>query len=271
VLQLDQNQQAEGSDSYTTQTSSIDNRVSAGQLARMDRTAPVDRGDHIDKVTDAKGAPLPYTINKTMMRVDLPEPLPSGQSFVFKIEWWYNINDRMKEGGRSGYEYFPKDSNYLYAIAQFFPRMCVYDDINGWQNKQFLGAGEFTLVFGDYDVRITVPSDHAIAATGVLQNPKEVLTKAQQDRYAQAQKSYAEPVKIITNEEALKNESGRAKTEKTSLYGMLWLLNNPPARMSSRCRCIPGRATRSGRCIPLKLSRTRSNGIPITPSIFLTP
>ena len=149
------------------------------------------------------------------MRIDLPKPLASGDSYVFKIEWWYNINDRSKEGGRSGYEYFPKDSNYLYTIAQFFPRMCVYDDINGWQNKQFLGSGEFTLVFGDYDVSITVPADHAIAATGVLQNPKDVLTKAQQDRYAQAQKSYTEPVKIITNEEALKNESGRATTEKT--------------------------------------------------------
>ncbi len=214
-LQLDQNQQAEGSDSYTTQSGSIDTRVTANQLARMDRSGSLDRGDHIEKVTDAKGTPLSYTINKTMMRVDLPQPLASGASYVFKIDWWYNINDRSKEGGRSGYEYFPKDSNYLYTIAQFFPRMCVYDDINGWQNKQFLGSGEFTLVFGDYDVNITVPADHAIAATGVLQNPKDVLTKAQQDRYAQAQKSYTEPVKIITNEEALKNESGRAKAEKT--------------------------------------------------------
>jgi len=127
----------------------MDTRVTASQLARMERTTAPDRGYHIEKVTDAKGAPLPYTINKTMMRVDLPKPLAPGDTYVFKIQWWYNINDRMKEGGRSGYEYFPKDSNYLYAIAQFFPRMCVYDDINGWQNKQFLGGGEFTLVFGD--------------------------------------------------------------------------------------------------------------------------
>jgi hypothetical protein len=121
----------------------------------------------------------------------------------------------MKEGGRSGYEYFPKDSNYLYTIAQFFPRMCVYDDINGWQHKQFLGAGEFTLVFGDYDVKLTVPSDHVVAATGTLQNAKDVLTSDQQDRFAKAKKNYTEPVKIITNEEALKNESSRLTSEKT--------------------------------------------------------
>jgi hypothetical protein len=214
-LQLDQNQKAENSDSYTTQTGSLEERVTANQLARMERDQVTDRGYHITKVKDQKGNSLSYTINKTMMRIDLPAPLPQGQSFQYSIEWWYNINDRMKEGGRSGYEYFPKDSNYLYAIAQFFPRMCVYDDINGWQHKQFLGAGEFTLVFGDYDVKLTVPADHVVAATGTLQNAKEVLTKAQQDRLAEAKKNYTTPVKIITNEEALTNESNRLMSEKT--------------------------------------------------------
>ena len=121
----------------------------------------------------------------------------------------------MKEGGRSGYEYFSADSNYLYAIAQFYPRMCVYDDIYGWQHKQFLGAGEFTLPFGDFDVHITVPADHVIAATGVLQNPKDVLTKDQQDRFSKAKSSYDDPVVIITQEEATKNESHRTNDEKT--------------------------------------------------------
>ena len=214
-LQLDQNQIAENSDTYTTQTSSLDERVTAGQLARMDKDRVADRGFNVVKVMDLKGNDLPYTINKTMMRVDLPKPVPAGETFQFKIEWWYNISDRMKEGGRSGYEYFPKDSNYLYTIAQFFPRMCVYDDINGWQHKQFLGAGEFTLVFGDYDVKLTVPSDHVVAATGTLQNAKDVLTSDQQDRFAKAKKSYAEPVKVITNEEALKNESSRLTSERT--------------------------------------------------------
>lgn len=212
-LQLDQNQIAENSDSYSTQTGKLDTRVTANQLSRMQITP--DRGDHVEKVTNAAGQALPFTINKTMMRVDLPAPIPAGGTYSFKIEWWYNINNRSKEGGRSGYEYFPKDSNYLYTIAQFFPRMCVYDDVNGWQNKQFLGAGEFTLAFGDYDVNITVPADHAVAATGQLQNAKEVLTKTQQDRFAQAQKSYDTPVVIITQEDAVANESSRSDKEKT--------------------------------------------------------
>ncbi len=214
-LQLDQNQQSEHSDSYTTSTGRLDSRVTSGQLSRMDRHRGLDRGFHIEKVVYGNTIPLPYTINKTMMRVDLPQPLSAGGSFTFQITWWYNINNRMLEGGRSGYEYFAKDSNYLYTIAQFFPRMCVYDDVNGWQHKQFLGAGEFTLVFGDYDVRLTVPADHAVAATGTLQNPKEVLTKTQQERWSRAQKSYTHPVLIITPEEALANELGRRKEEKT--------------------------------------------------------
>ena len=212
-LQLDQNNQAPDADRFLTQTGTFDTRVTAGQLNRFERS--YDRGYHIEKVTTTTGTPLAYTINKTMMRVDLPKSLAPGASFSFNIDWWFNINDRMKEGGRSGYEYFPEDSNYLYAMAQFFPRMCVYDDINGWQNKQFLGSGEFALAFGDYDVRITVPADHAVAATGVLQNSKSVLTKTQLERLANAQKSYIEPVMIITPEEALTNESHRTGTEKT--------------------------------------------------------
>ncbi len=212
-LQLDQNQVAPNSDSYTTRTGKLEARVSANQLSRMEQTP--DRGYHIERVTTAAGLPLPYTINKTMMRVDLPQPLAAGASYTFSVEWWFNINDRMKEGGRSGYEYFPRDSNCLYTIAQFFPRMCVYDDVNGWQNKQFLGSGEFTLAFGDYDVSITTPADHAVSATGELQNPREVLTKDQQDRLILAKKSYSEPVLIITPQEALDNEKSRSATQKT--------------------------------------------------------
>ncbi len=212
-LQLDQNQIAENSITYSTQTGKLDSKVTSKQLSRMEITP--DRGDHVEKVTTMTGLPFPFTINKTMMRIDLPQAIPPGGTYSFKVEWWYNINNRIKEGGRSGYEFFPKDSNYLYTIAQFFPRMCVYDDVNGWQNKQFLGAGEFTLAFGDYDVSLTVPADHAVAATGQLQNAKEVLTKTQQDRFAQAQKSYDTPVLIITPEEALANESSRTDKEKT--------------------------------------------------------
>src|SRR6187551_194997 len=212
-LQLDQNQIAENSDSYSTQTGKLDTRVTGNQLSRMEITP--DRGYNVEKVTTTSGQVLAFTINKTMMRVDLPAPIPAGAKYSFNVEWWYNINNRSKEGGRSGYEYFAKDSNYLYTIAQFFPRMCVYDDVNGWQNKQFLGGGEFTLAFGDYDVNITVPADHVVAATGQLQNAKEVLTGDQQDRFAQAQKSYETPVLIITPDEALANESSRSDKEKT--------------------------------------------------------
>ncbi len=212
-LQLDQNNQFPGSDSYSTSTGKLGDQITPGSLARYDHN--LDRGFNIVKLTSTSGTDLSYTINKTMMRVDLPQPIAPGASYSFKVEWNYNINDRLKEGGRSGYEYFPADSNYLYAIAQFYPRMCVYDDIYGWQNKQFLGAGEFTLPFGEYDVHITVPADHAIAATGILQNPKDVLTSDQQDRLAKAHNSYTQPVMIITPEEALAKESKRATEEKT--------------------------------------------------------
>lgn len=214
-LQLDQNQKAKDSDTYSTQTSSFDpKQVSANDLKRLEKK-DLDRGYHIESVTNEKGQALPYVIQKTMMRIDLPAPLSPGGSYTFSIKWRFNINDRMKEGGRSGYEFFPSDSNYIYAIAQFFPRMCVYDDVNGWQHKQFLGGGEFALVFGDYDVKITVPADHAVAATGTLQNAKEVLTRGQQERLVKAQKSYEEPVFIITADEAKEIEKGRGKGEKT--------------------------------------------------------
>ncbi|MEO6132146.1 MAG: M1 family metallopeptidase [Saprospiraceae bacterium] len=212
-LQLDQNYKAPDADSYSTSTGKMDPRVTAAGLARFDH--PLNRGFNVEKITATTGISLPFTINKTMMRVDLPQPIAPGGTYSFKVEWNYNINDRFKEGGRSGYEYFPADSNYLYAIAQFYPRMCVYDDIYGWQNKQFLGSGEFTVPFGDYDVHITVPADHAVAATGTLQNPKDVLTKDQQDRLVKAHASYSDPVLIITPDEALKRESQRAAGEKT--------------------------------------------------------
>lgn len=145
-LQLDQNQMSQESDTYIIQQHKLEDKISTDQLNRMERT--FDGGYKITKVTDEKGNSLPFTINKTMMRIDLPKKLLTGQKFVFSIEYGYNINDRMKLGGRSGYEYFKEDDNYLYTIAQFFPRMCAYNDVEGWQNKQFLGGGEFTLIFG---------------------------------------------------------------------------------------------------------------------------
>ena len=212
-LQLDQNMRAKDSDTYATESYSMPDRVSSRTMNRLERT--FDGGFKIEAVHHGDGKEMSYTINKTMMRVDLPAPLASGTSTSFSIKWWYNINNRKTEGGRSGFEYFEKDENYLYTIAQFFPRMAVYADNEGWQHKQFLGRGEFTLTFGDYDVEITVPEDHVVAATGTLQNASEVMTKKQLERYRKAQKSFEEPVLIITQEEAEENEQQKSSRETT--------------------------------------------------------
>ena len=148
-----------------------------------------------------------------MMRIDLEKPMSTGDSYTFKIKWSYEINDRMKLGGRGGYEYFPKDGNFSYTIAQWFPRMAVYDDKEGWQNKQFLGRGEFALAFGDYELNITVPADFVVAATGSLQNPEEVLTKKELERYEKAKQTFDKPVIITTQEEAIKKENNPIKNK----------------------------------------------------------
>ena len=212
-LQLDQNVRNIHSDSYSTATSQINGDIGSENLKDI-LGHSFDLGFKIEEVKDTRGNPLVFTINKTMMRVDLPEILSSGRSFSFRVKWHYNINDRKAVGGRSGMEYFPDDGNYLYTIAQFFPRMAVYDDVNGWQNKQFLGRGEFTLPFGDYVVNITVPADHIVGATGVLQNPKKVLTQQQIDLFEQAKHS-DKPVVIVSQEEVEKKEKKHAKDQKT--------------------------------------------------------
>ncbi|MEZ4938622.1 MAG: M1 family metallopeptidase [Crocinitomicaceae bacterium] len=214
-LQLDQNMRSQTSDSKKVSSETMED-MSFWSIARM--TSDFDGGFKIEAVMDASGSPLNYTINKTMMRIDLDRPLASKGSITFKVKWWYNINDRMKVGGRSGYEYFKEEGNYLYTIAQFFPRMCVYNDVEGWQNKQFLGRGEFTLPFGDYEVKITVPNNHIVAATGELQNSSSVMTKEQQDRLRKARTSRDKPIMIITPEEALKNEKSKSEGNKTWIF-----------------------------------------------------
>ena len=214
-VQLDQNMRAKDSDTKKIAQSSIGESMSFDNLKRM--MNDFDGGFKLDFVKGMDGQDLKYTVNKTMMRIDLDEPLKSGESFSFQIKWWYNINDRMQIGGRSGYEYFEEEDNYLYTIAQFFPRMAVYNDVEGWQNKQFLGRGEFTLPFGDYKVSITVPEDHTIASTGVLQNPKEVLTAKQIERLEKA-KTADQPILITTQAEAEKIEKKKATGKKTWTY-----------------------------------------------------
>ena len=223
-VQLDQNVRALDSDSYKIQSSGDFGAQRGREKMMVGESIPLntlqnfyrdfDGGFKIEHVKDALNRDLPYIINKTMMRIDLPRPLRAGEVYKFKIKWWYNINDHIRDGGRSGYEYFEEDDNYIYTIAQFFPRMCMYNDIYGWQNKQFLGRGEFTLIFGDYDVKITVPADHILGATGVLQNSQQVLTKDQITRLEES-KTADDPVKIVTNSEALENEKTHSEETKT--------------------------------------------------------
>jgi hypothetical protein len=214
-LQLDQNLFAKDSNTPKTATSSVRDSSAAKQVAGQLGLFDYDGGHKIKSVKDASGKDLTYSINKTMMRVDLPQPLKPGAKYSFKIEWSYNVLDRNVAGGRSGYEYFPEDNNYEYTIAQWFPRMCVYDDVVGWQNKQFLGRGEFTLPFGNYKVNITVPSDHIIAATGSLKNAQQVLTPQQIARFEKAKTTYDKPVIIVTQAEAVEKEKTKAKDKKT--------------------------------------------------------
>ncbi len=214
-LQLDQNLYADGSMTRQTMGGAIRDSVPAKMIATTMNTFDYKGGYTIKSVKDAADKNLPYLINYTMMRIDLPQPLKKGEKFTFKVEWSYNVNDMMMVGGRGGMEYFPEDGNYIYFIAQWFPRMCVFDDYEGWQNKQFLGAGEFALTFGNYRVRITVPSDHIVGATGWLQNPKEVLTREQIERFEKARKTFDQPVFVVTEEEARKKEKERSKKKST--------------------------------------------------------
>ena len=214
-VQLDQNVRAKNSHGQLTTTNSMNNKMSFRNIKRMHDRMNFDGGFKLEEVRDTYNNQLAYIINETMMRIELSKPLRQGQSFSFKIKYSYNINDRMKIGGRSGYEYFENEGNAIYTIAQFFPRMAVYNEVEGWQNKQFLGRGEFTLPFGDYKVSITVPSDHIVAATGELINASSVLSKNQIKRWEKAKKNFIDPVIIVTEEEAKENEKEKSKSKKT--------------------------------------------------------
>ena len=217
-VQLDQNVRAKNSHGQLTSTNSMNSKMSFNNIKRMHNRMNFDGGFKLVEVKDIYNKKLEYIVNETMMRIELPKPLKKGQSFSFKIKYSYNINDRMKIGGRSGYEYFEKEGNAIYTIAQFFPRMAVYNEVEGWQNKQFLGRGEFTLPFGDYKVSITVPSDHIVAATGELQNPTSVLSKNQIKRWEKAKKNFVEPVIIVTENEAIENEKEKSVSSKTWVF-----------------------------------------------------
>lgn len=214
-IQLDQNIFTKDNNTAKIEQMKISDQMQTNDL--IDLYPWFDGGFKLEKVADIAGKDLPYIVNQTMMRIDLPMPIQPGQTYAFQINWNYNINDRMRLGGRSGYEYFDTDKNYLYTIAQYYPRLVAYMDYSGWQHKQFLGSGEFTLDFGNYEVALTVPSDHIVAASGVLQNSRDVLTAVQFSRYNKA-KTSTEPVIICTQDEAIAREKGHEKGMKTWIF-----------------------------------------------------
>ncbi|GAA4310514.1 M1 family metallopeptidase [Mucilaginibacter gynuensis] len=217
-LQLDEN---EHNNLKTSNYQSSSTMPRAATLQSVDRSEKSDKdngyGFNILKLTDVTGKTIPYTINKTMMRIDLPVALKPGQQYIFNVNWNYKISDRMVYGGRGGYEYFPEDKNYLFTMTQWYPRLCVYSDFQGWQNHQFTGRGEFALTFGNFKVQMTVPADHIIGATGECINYSGVLTPTQFARYQKAKTAKA-PVEIVTLAEAKKAETTPSAAKKKWVF-----------------------------------------------------
>jgi len=216
-VQLDQNRFKKDSIGPQSRATGSLERVSFSRMESMLTQESFPAGYELTEISKENGEPLAHYVNDTMLRLDLSEPLKSGDSVTFNINWQFNIIEAEVLGGRGGYEYFEEDGNYLYEMAQWFPRMAAYYDAEGWQNKQFVGNGEFALEFGDYRVEITVPADHIVASTGVLQNPEDVLTSIQRQRL-EAARNADEPIKIVTEEEALENQKEGTSQTKTWIF-----------------------------------------------------
>ena len=217
-LQLDENEHSTTKNAGYPDGSSMGRGMSPAMIDKLEEEKSDNGlGVNILKITDLLGAKLKYTVNKTMMRVELPTALKPGQKFAFKVDWNYKITDRLTVAGRGGFEFFPEDGNHLFTMAQWYPRLAVYSDFQGWQHHQFTGRGEFALTFGNYKVAITVPSDHVVMATGACQNYPAVLSPAQLARWNKAQTS-TEPVEVVTLEEAKKAEQTKATTQKTWVF-----------------------------------------------------
>jgi hypothetical protein len=217
-MQLDENQHSSIKNANYPFNSSIPPQLDVKALQAIEESKSDNGyGFNISSLSDAAGKPLPYTVNKTMMRIDLPTALKPGQKFVFTLTWNYKITDRMTKGGRGGYEYFPGDGNYLFTMAQWYPRLCVYSDFQGWQNQQFTGRGEFALTFGNFKVQMTIPADHIVGATGQCRNYQQVLSPLQYSRWKKAQTA-TEPVEIVTLNEATAAEKQRKNKTKTWIF-----------------------------------------------------
>ncbi|MBL0357337.1 MAG: M1 family metallopeptidase [Chitinophagaceae bacterium] len=216
-LQLDENEHSTKNNAGYQSSSTMPGSISDAELKRMSGELDTEYGDNILKVTDALGKALKYTINKTMMRVELPQSLKPGQQFIFKVEWNYNIVNRIKSGGRGGYEYFAEDGNDLFTMSQWYPRLCVYSDFQGWQNHQFSGGAEFALTFGNFKVAMTVPADHVVMATGQCQNYPLVLNAKELQRWNAAQTA-KEVTEIVTLDEATAKEKIKSTARKTWIF-----------------------------------------------------
>jgi hypothetical protein len=216
-LQLDENEHSNINNAGYQSVSSMPASITDQDIIKYSGIKDKVYGDNIIKLTDALGKDLKYTINKTMLRIELPAPLKPGQQFIFKVEWNYNIIDRMKYGGRGGYENFPGDGNDIFTMSQWYPRLCVYSDFQGWQNHQFSGAGEFALTFGNFKVTMTVPADHVVMATGEGQNYQQVLNTVQYARWQKAQTA-TEVTEIVTLDEAKAREKQPVKEKKTWIF-----------------------------------------------------
>ena len=217
-LQLDENEHSSKNNANYQSSAKMPNRATVQSVDRAQEADKAnDLGVNVLALTDATGKKLSYTVNKTMMRVELPTGLKSGQQFVFNVTWNYKISDRMVQGGRGGYEFFPEDGNYLFTMAQWYPRLCVYSDFQGWQNHQFTGRGEFALTFGDVKVQITAPADHVIGGTGECINYNAVLTPAQLTRWQKAKVSDV-PVEIVTLADAKAAETKKSTQTKTWVF-----------------------------------------------------
>lgn len=213
-LNMDQNRFAGDSLYVAQRNSNGDKRESYGTLRAEYEHRDGDFGFQVEDVTGQNGDDLAYTEVDTLMRVDLTEPLGPGEQTTVSISWSHKIIETETFFGRGGYEHFEDDGNDIFQISQWYPRMAVYSDDEGWHQKNFLGRSEFTLEFGDFDVRITVPEDHIVASTGVLQNPDDVLTEDQIERLEDAEDADS-PVMIVTNEEAILNEAEQSNRKKT--------------------------------------------------------
>jgi hypothetical protein len=202
----------------STASSSKPAQMSLGALRRQQFTDDNVLGYDIQAVKDNKGKSLKHTIVGTNMRIDLPVHLKPGKKVEFSINYAFNIVEEDAVSARSGYEHFPDDEriggNDIFLLAQWFPRLHAYTDYEAWTNKEFIGRGEFTLEFGNYDVELTVPADHIVSSTGALQNPKSVLTATQRKRLKEAEKA-DRIVFVVTEEEALENEKEGSNKSKT--------------------------------------------------------